>query len=205
MSTMMKKLLMISITIISALCICGSASALDSSMYSEISYIDLSGNPTSSANQGDSIYGLIYVHNSMASTEVDLNMAAINNPDLTYMDSYQTSYDNGETWVASDGTFNPVTGWQINNMPGGNIYMLRQLFQVTNSNPDLTIKDGEMTIISVENVPTQENIPTKTEIKNNKKISEKVKTSTLSKINALTKSTLNPTTYAALLKMNKIK
>lgn len=202
---MIKKLLMISLTIISTLCICGSVSALDSSIYSQISYNDLSGNPISTANPGDNIYGLIYVHNSMASTSVDLNMAAINNPDLTYMETYQTSYDNGVTWNVNDGTFNPQTGWQITSMSGGNIYMLRQLFQVTNPSPDLTTKDGEMTIISVLNVPIPEDIQITTESTIYKKINLKAKSSTLSKITALSKATLNPTTYAALLKMNKRK
>jgi hypothetical protein len=179
----------------------GSAFAIASSMQTSKFFVDESGNELTTANVGDTIYGMIYVHNGIPDNTANLNINGISNPSIQYTGTYSASYDDQMTWIPNDGTFNPDLGWQITNMPSGTVYWLKETFIVTGPGADLTITDYVIPMANLYEVPPL--IKSKSEPKTHKNRERRTTGTPMSKLTALTPANLNPTYYAALLRMNK--
>jgi len=192
---------------LTAIILSGTVSAcLSASTSTDRYYTDINGNTITNANIGDNIYGVVNVVNYDSVSTSGLVERGVTNPALTYMNSYSTSQDNGNTWNDNDGSFDFVNNaWEYGDMQLGDSYLLRELFQVNGPEPiDLTITDGEMPLQFSANVESTLISPLKIDSYNTK--TGKIHTSTKrapAKLTALTSANLNPTYYAALLRMNK--
>lgn len=198
----MKKILLLIIPLMIIILFSGSAFAIASSIQTSKFFVDESGNELTTANVGDTVYGMIYVHNGIPDNTADLNINGISNPSIQYTGSYSASYDDQMTWIPNDGTFNPDVGWQISDMPSGTVYWLKETFIVTGCEPDLTITDYVMPMANFFEGSPQIKPPSELKINKNKHTTRTTGTSK-TKITALTPANLNPTYYAALLRMNK--
>lgn len=205
----MKKTLLIILPFIIAIILSGAASAsLSASTTTEKYYTDMSGNTITTANIGDYVYGMVNIVNNQPVSTNGLIETGVTNPALTYQNTYSTSHDNGATWTDNDGSFNFANNaWEYGDMQMGDSYLLRELFQVTGPEPiDLTITDGEMPAAAPMVAPSVNEGPTlqatATEIRTHTKIRPTVKNQPpKSKLMKTPYATLNPTLYAALLRM----
>ncbi len=192
---------------LTAIILAGTVSAcLSASTSTDRYYTDINGNTITTANIGDNIYGVVNVVNYDSVSTAGLVERGVTNPALTYMNSYSTSQDNGNTWNDNDGSFDFANNaWEYGDMQLGDSYLLRELFQVNGPEPiDLTITDGEMPLQFSANAESTLISPLKVNSYSTK--TRKLHTTTKkapAKLTALNSANLNPTYYAALLRMNK--
>lgn len=142
---MKKMFLIIVLSFITAIILSGAASAcLTASTTTEKSFTDVNGNPITTAQYGDIVYGMVNVVNNQPIGTAGLTETGVSNPSLSYTGSYSTSHDNQGTWNENDGSFDPVNNvWEYGEMNCGDSYWLKISFQVTGTGPvDLTITDA---------------------------------------------------------------